>query len=85
MSKIKGEKSNFHENKSPGSDGFSGAFFKEFWYLLKNEVLIMFGQFHGNEVLPRCFLSYFVALISKVKNPFGLKDYKLISPIGKFI
>jgi hypothetical protein len=35
-------------NKSPGPDGFNFAFFKEFWYLLKHEIRIMFDQFHVN-------------------------------------
>lgn len=29
-------------NKSPGPDGFNFAFIKEFWYLIKHEVRIMF-------------------------------------------
>jgi len=40
---------------SPGPDGFTFAFIKEFWYLIKHEVRIMFDQFHGNEVVPRSF------------------------------
>lgn len=36
--------------KSPGPDGFNFTFVKEFWYLIKNEVRIMFDQFHANEV-----------------------------------
>jgi len=69
-------------NKSPGPDGFDFAFLKEFWYLVKNEVRILFDQFHGNEVLPKNFLSYFVTLIPKVKNPFYLKDFRSISLLG---
>jgi len=40
-------------SKSLGSDDFNFAFFKEFWYLLKHEVRIMFDQFHANEKIPR--------------------------------
>jgi len=53
-------------NKSPGPDGFNFAFIKEFWYILKDEVRIMFDQFHANEVVPKSLLSYFVTLIPKV-------------------
>jgi hypothetical protein len=42
-------------NNSPGQDGFNCAFFKKFWYLIKNEVRIFFDQFHGNEVFPRVY------------------------------
>ncbi|MCI14693.1 LINE-1 reverse transcriptase like, partial [Trifolium medium] len=33
-------------SKSPRPDGFNFAFIKEFWYLMKGEVRIMFDQFH---------------------------------------
>lgn len=69
-------------NKSPGPDGFNFAFFKEFWYLIKDEVRIMLDQFYANEVVPRGLLAYFVALISKVSSPMGLKDYRPISLLG---
>lgn len=38
-------------NKSPGPDGFNFAYFKRFWYLMKDEIRIMFDQFHPNEVI----------------------------------
>jgi len=66
-------------NKRPGPDGFSIAFFMEFWYLLKNEVRIWFDQFHGNSCLPKSFLFYFVTLIPKVKSLFSLEDFCPIS------
>jgi hypothetical protein len=69
-------------NKCPGPDGFNFAFFKKFWYLIKNKVRIFFNQFHGSEVLSRCLLSYFVTLIRKVKCPLSLKEYRPISLLG---
>jgi hypothetical protein len=42
----------------------------------------MFDQFHGNSILPKSFLSYFVVLIPKVNSPFGLGDYRPISLLG---
>lgn len=32
-------------SKSPGPDGFNFVFVKEFWYLIKHEVRIMFDLF----------------------------------------
>jgi len=66
-------------NKSLGPDGFNFAFIKAFWYLLKGNIRLMFDQFHGNEVLPKSFLSYFVALIPKIDK---LKDYRPNSLLG---
>lgn len=68
--------------KARARDGFNFAFIKEFWYLIKHDVRIMFDQFHANEVVPRSFLSYFVTLIPKVNNPFTLKEYHPISLLG---
>lgn len=69
-------------SKSPGLDGFNFAFVKEFWYLIKREVRIMFDQFHVNEVLPKSMLAYFVTLISKVSSSLELKDFRSISLLG---
>lgn len=69
-------------NKSSGPDGFNFAFFKRFWYLMKDEVRIMFDQLHANEVVPRSLLAYFVALIPKVSSPMMLKDFRPISLLG---
>lgn len=69
-------------NKSSDPDGFNFSFFKEFWYLLKHEVRIMFDQFYANEKLPKSFLSYFVTLIPKVSAPMSLKEYRPISLLG---
>jgi hypothetical protein len=69
-------------NKSPGPDGFNFAFVKAFWDLLKSEVRILFDQFHGNAIIPKSFLSYFVTLIPKVNSPFALEDFRPISLLG---
>ena len=69
-------------DKSPGSDGYNFAFIKEFWYLIRDEVRIMFDQFHANGVLPRGMLAFFVILIPKVSSPLELKDYRPISLLG---
>jgi hypothetical protein len=69
-------------NKSPGPDGFNFNFVKKFWSLMKNEVRILFDQFHGNGSLPSGFSSYFVALIPKVCSPLSLGDFRPISLLG---
>jgi hypothetical protein len=42
----------------------------------------LFDQFHGNGVLPKGMLAYFVALIPKVSSPMALKDFQPISLLG---
>ncbi|MCH99969.1 LINE-1 reverse transcriptase like, partial [Trifolium medium] len=69
-------------SKCPGPDGFNFAFIKEFWELMKTEVMMFFDQFHGNECIPKCLMSYFLTLIPKIKSPQGLRDYRPISLLG---
>jgi hypothetical protein len=69
-------------NESPGPDSYNFSFIKEFWYLIKGEVKFMFYQFHVNVSLPKSFSSYFVALIPKIKSPFGLDEFRPISLLG---
>jgi hypothetical protein len=69
-------------NKSPGPDGFNFNFVKNFWSLMKNEVRILFDQFHGIGSLPKGFLSYFIALVPKVQSPLSLRDFRQISLLG---
>lgn len=69
-------------NKSPGPNGFNFAFIKEFWYLIKDEVRIMFDQFHANEILLKSMLAFFVTLIPKVSSPMDLKDFRPIFLLG---
>jgi hypothetical protein len=82
LEEIEGVLGDCDGDKSPGPDGFNFAFVKKFWYLLKGEVRIMFDQFHGNGILPKAMMAYFVALIPKINSPMELKDYRPISLLG---
>lgn len=82
MEEIEGVLEDCEGDKSPGPDGFNFTFVKNFWYLIKGEIRIMFDQFHGNDKLPNALLAYFVALIPKVSSPMELKDFRPISLLG---
>jgi len=82
LEEIEGEVKDSDGDKSPGPDGFNFAFVKRFWYLLKGEVRIMFDQFHGNDVIPKAMLAYFVTLIPKIHSPLEVKDFRPISLLG---
>lgn len=45
---------------------------------LKEEVHILFDQFHGNECISNYFLSYFITLIPNIRSPFAILDLQLI-------
>jgi hypothetical protein len=68
--------------KSSGLNRFNFAFVKEFWDLMKEEIRILFDQFHGSSRLPKCLFSYFLTLILKTKSPLSLGDFRPISLLG---
>jgi hypothetical protein len=68
--------------KCPGPDGFNFAFIKEVWGMLKNDFRIFFDQFHANESIHLCLLSYFLTLVPKINSPQSLSDFRPISLLG---
>ncbi|GAU40168.1 hypothetical protein TSUD_292720 [Trifolium subterraneum] len=69
-------------SKCPGPDGFNFAFIKEFWGMLRSDVRILFDQFHANDCIPNCLMSYFLTLVPKIKSPQSLGDFRPISLLG---
>lgn len=55
--------------KSPGPDGLNFNFIKQFWDLLKSDVLRFLNEFHANGVFPKGSNASFLALIPKVNDP----------------
>jgi len=68
--------------KSPGPDGVSFGFVKEFWSLLKDDLLQFMVEFHRNGKLSKGLNSTFIALIPKVNSPQRLNDFRPISLVG---
>ncbi|KHN31028.1 Transposon TX1 putative 149 kDa protein, partial [Glycine soja] len=69
-------------DKSPDPDGMNFKFIKQFWQLIKPDVLRFLDEFHANGVFPRGCNASFIALIPKVADPQFLNDYRPISLIG---
>jgi len=68
--------------KSPGPDGISFVFLKDFWDMLKNDVMRLLVEFHRNGKLAKGINSTFIALIPKVDIPQRLNDFRPISLVG---
>ncbi|MCI00811.1 transposon TX1 putative protein, partial [Trifolium medium] len=66
-------------SKSPGPDGVSFDFLKEFWEDIKGDFLRFLNEFHENGRLTKGVNSTFIALIPKKENPISLGDYRPIS------
>ena len=68
--------------KSPGPDDISFGFIKEFWNLLKDDLLRFMVEFHRNGKLTKGLNSTFIALIPKVNSLQRLNDFGPISLVG---
>lgn len=69
-------------NRAPGPDGFNITFFKEFWNIIKAEIIQVFCDFHVHGKLVRGLNATFIALIPKSDHPASASDYRPISLIG---
>ncbi|GKC89451.1 hypothetical protein Tco_1150100 [Tanacetum coccineum] len=67
------------DNKALGPDGYSAAFFKEAWDIIKVDVTKAIKEFFINGVLPEELNHTIIALIPKVTTPMRINDYRPIS------
>ena len=68
--------------KSPGPDGVHFGFIKEFWEVVKGDIMRFVNDFHRNDKLTRGINTTFIALIPKVDSPQRLNDFRPISLVG---
>jgi hypothetical protein len=69
-------------SKSPGPDGVSLGFIKEFWEELKDDIIRFLVEFHENGKLVKGINSTFIVLIPKKDNPTKLNEFRPISLVG---
>ncbi|CAI8583093.1 unnamed protein product [Vicia faba] len=69
-------------SKSLGSHGVNFGFIKEFWEMIKADLLRFISEFHAYSRLAKGINSYFITLIPKVENPTKLIEFRPISLIA---
>ncbi|GJX64794.1 RNA-directed DNA polymerase, eukaryota [Tanacetum coccineum] len=69
-------------DKSPGPDGFSFGFYRQFWSSIENDVFAAVSHFFTFGDIPNGCNSCFIALIPKVPDANLVKDFRPISLIG---
>ncbi|GKA49953.1 RNA-directed DNA polymerase, eukaryota, reverse transcriptase zinc-binding domain protein [Tanacetum coccineum] len=67
------------DDKSPGPDGYSAAFFKETWDIITHDVTKAIREFFVNGVLLKELNHTIIALIRKVAIAMKINDYRTIS------
>lgn len=68
--------------KCPDPDGITFGFNKDFWDILKDDVMRFLVDFHRNGRLTKGINSIFIALIPKVDRLQRLNDFRPISLVG---
>lgn len=74
--------------KCHGPDGINLGFYKDFWEVLKIDLLNFFGEFFCHGKLTKGLNSTFIALIPKVESPQRVADFRpiyLVSSVYKIL
>jgi hypothetical protein len=72
---------NMPTDKSPGPDGFNGAFLKHCWPFIKDEFYKLFFAFHEGNLYIQSINSAFITLIPKKDHEY-VNDYRPISLVS---
>ncbi|GKE18890.1 putative RNA-directed DNA polymerase, eukaryota, reverse transcriptase zinc-binding domain protein, partial [Tanacetum coccineum] len=82
LDEIKTAVWNCSSDKALDPDGFSFAFVKRFWDILKLDIFKFVNSFFTSCNMLTGSNSSFITLIPKVSNPIHIKDFRPISLIG---
>ncbi|GJY47404.1 sodium/hydrogen exchanger 6, partial [Tanacetum coccineum] len=78
-SEIKGALFSMGDDKAPGPDGFTAAFYKKAWDIVGDDFTFAIRDFFANGKLLREVNPTIIALIPKVTIPSRINDYRPIS------
>ncbi|GKD89294.1 RNA-directed DNA polymerase, eukaryota [Tanacetum coccineum] len=82
MEEVKVAVWDYGSDKTPGRDGFSFAFVKRYWELLKSDIHEFVTTFFNTGSMPLGSNSSCITLIPKVSNPIHINDFRPLSLIG---
>ena len=71
-----------NEDKAPGPDGFTVAFWQSCWEFVKEEILAMFKEFHEQNTFLKSLNNTFLVLIPKKGGAEDIGDFRPISLLG---
>ena len=70
------------DDKAPGPNGFTKAFFQKCWSVLEQDVMAFFTDFHSQCIFEKSLNATFLCLIPKKVNAINIKDFCPISLVG---
>ncbi|GJS23993.1 cysteine-rich receptor-like protein kinase [Tanacetum coccineum] len=76
------ESRKYSSDKAPGPDGFNFKYIKQFWGIIKEDVLKAVSWFSEKAKISKGCNASFVTLVPKAVDPLGLGDFRPISIIG---
>ncbi|CAH9092304.1 unnamed protein product [Cuscuta europaea] len=76
---IKNSLFDFGNDKAPGSDGYSSAFFKANWDVIGNDIVLAIKEFFRSRKLLKQINHTVIALIPKTNHSPKVSDYRPIS------
>jgi hypothetical protein len=68
-----------HPFKAPGSDGFQGIFFKQYWHIVGDDMVHLISTAFQTGSFPSSLSETLIALIPKVDCPENFKEFRPIS------
>ncbi|XP_071727353.1 uncharacterized protein [Rutidosis leptorrhynchoides] len=71
-------------SKAPSPDGFNLRFHKNFWHLIKDELMGAIHDFWVSGKISNGCNASFITLVPKKSDPSALNDYRPISLIGSY-
>lgn len=72
-------------DRAPGPDGFTGAFYKSAWHIIKGDIMWAINSFrYSPRQSFRCLNNAYITLLPKIQNPKEAKDYRPIMLIHSF-
>jgi hypothetical protein len=75
---IRGAIFQMEHNKAPGPDGFSAEFYQACWEIIKDDLMVLFQEFHDGN-LPLYSLNFgMIILLPKSREATHIQQYRLI-------
>lgn len=66
---------NLGMGKSPGLDGFTNEFYKQYWSIIEPDFLLFLSNFHQNSTIPSTWGRIHLFFIPKIQAPSRIKDF----------